>query len=194
MNRPVCAKDFEEFAKNYLPKNALDYYQSGADDEYSLQDNTISFKRQLVVMKGKICLIFFYRSQEKLDDIALFSYYFIPIITVCHAILYKSCSYINSWPQYEMLMMLLLLLLPMFIQLFSILGSHLPPRFIHERCRVSRQKCLCIVHQHIFIFIYCAQMENTPENVTKCRCSRPAYVSSWTCSTISCLCSSYRYA
>ena len=45
MNRPVCVKDFEEFAKKYLPKNALDYYQSGADDEYSLQDNTISFKR-----------------------------------------------------------------------------------------------------------------------------------------------------
>ena len=45
MNRTVCVKDFEDFAKQNLPKNAFDYYQSGADDEYSLQDNVLSFKR-----------------------------------------------------------------------------------------------------------------------------------------------------
>ena len=48
MNRTVCVKDFEDFAKQNLPKNAFDYYQSGADDEYSLQDNVLSFKRQAV--------------------------------------------------------------------------------------------------------------------------------------------------
>ncbi|XP_064621883.1 2-Hydroxyacid oxidase 1-like [Lineus longissimus] len=41
----VCVDDFEKLAFKLLPKNALDYYRSGANHEQTLQDNTDAFKR-----------------------------------------------------------------------------------------------------------------------------------------------------
>ena len=41
----VCLDDFEAFATNSLPRNALDYYRSGANDQYTLKDNREAFKR-----------------------------------------------------------------------------------------------------------------------------------------------------
>lgn len=45
MDVAVCLQDFEDFAITYLPKNALDYYRSGANDEQTLDDNREAFKR-----------------------------------------------------------------------------------------------------------------------------------------------------
>ena len=42
---PICMKDFEEFAKASLTKNAYDYYSSGADEQQTLQENEVAFKR-----------------------------------------------------------------------------------------------------------------------------------------------------
>ena len=46
---PVCVDDFEIYAKNYLNRNAIDYYKSGADNEISLADNINSFNRHVTV-------------------------------------------------------------------------------------------------------------------------------------------------
>ena len=43
----VCLKDFEREAKQILPRNALNYYKSGADDEITLSENAAAFKRFL---------------------------------------------------------------------------------------------------------------------------------------------------
>ncbi|KAJ8870922.1 hypothetical protein PR048_027224 [Dryococelus australis] len=40
----VCLQDYEQYAHQNLDKNALDYYRSGAGDEYSLELNRTSFK------------------------------------------------------------------------------------------------------------------------------------------------------
>ena len=45
MARPVCLADFENYACQVLPKNALDYYRSGADGEITLSDNVKTFSR-----------------------------------------------------------------------------------------------------------------------------------------------------
>lgn len=45
MNELVCVKDFEERAFKILPKNALDYYKSGAGKEESLRNNRKAFTR-----------------------------------------------------------------------------------------------------------------------------------------------------
>eukprot|EP00112_Aurelia_sp_Birch-Aquarium-sp1_P009368 Seg2061.7 transcript_id=Seg2061.7/GoldUCD/mRNA.D3Y31 product="Hydroxyacid oxidase 1" protein_id=Seg2061.7/GoldUCD/D3Y31 len=42
---PACIKDLEEFAKKTLPRNAYDYYSSGADDQQTLQENVSAYKR-----------------------------------------------------------------------------------------------------------------------------------------------------
>lgn len=42
---PICVKDFEILAKKSLPKNAYDYYSSGADEENTLKENVDAFKR-----------------------------------------------------------------------------------------------------------------------------------------------------
>eukprot|EP00794_Sanderia_malayensis_P020573 gene20573-22597_t len=44
-NKPLCVKDFEDFARTTLPKNAFDYFSSGADEEQTLQENKTAFKR-----------------------------------------------------------------------------------------------------------------------------------------------------
>ncbi len=40
-----CLSDFEAHAKKVLPKNAWDYYSSGANQEQSLRDNVQAFTR-----------------------------------------------------------------------------------------------------------------------------------------------------
>lgn len=42
---PLNVLEFEAYAKEYLPKNAYDYYASGADEMFSLRDNRDAFKR-----------------------------------------------------------------------------------------------------------------------------------------------------
>lgn len=49
---PACIKDLEEFAKKTLPRNAYDYYSSGADDQQTLQENVSAYKRSVL---GAIC-------------------------------------------------------------------------------------------------------------------------------------------
>lgn len=44
MSRFVCVKDFENHAFKVLPKNALDYYKSGAGAENTLELNKSAFK------------------------------------------------------------------------------------------------------------------------------------------------------
>ncbi|KAH7464873.1 hypothetical protein PRIC1_005533 [Phytophthora ramorum] len=42
---PLNLLEFEEFAREYLPKNAFDYYASGADDMVTLHENRAAFQR-----------------------------------------------------------------------------------------------------------------------------------------------------
>lgn len=43
----VCVDDFEQYASHHLPKNAYDYYRSGADDEVTLKRNVEAFRRYI---------------------------------------------------------------------------------------------------------------------------------------------------
>ncbi|EDV21349.1 uncharacterized protein TRIADDRAFT_50856 [Trichoplax adhaerens] len=43
--QPLCIRDIEQFASENLSKNALSYYNVGADDEETLRDNVEIFKR-----------------------------------------------------------------------------------------------------------------------------------------------------
>jgi len=43
--RMVCVDDFERYAHKTLPKFALDYYRSGADEQITLKDNILAFRR-----------------------------------------------------------------------------------------------------------------------------------------------------
>ena len=45
MNLLACVEDFEKAAFQILDSNALDYYNSGADEELTLSDNRNAFKR-----------------------------------------------------------------------------------------------------------------------------------------------------
>lgn len=42
---PACVSDFEKHAKEVLPKNAWDYYSSGANEGISLRENRRAFDR-----------------------------------------------------------------------------------------------------------------------------------------------------
>ncbi len=44
MAKFVCIKDFEENMRKRLPKEAIGYYTSGADDEHTLRDNIQSLQ------------------------------------------------------------------------------------------------------------------------------------------------------
>ena len=44
-SEPVCISDFESHAKAFLPKAALDYYSSGANEEITLRENRLAFDR-----------------------------------------------------------------------------------------------------------------------------------------------------
>ncbi|GFS94666.1 hydroxyacid oxidase 1 [Nephila pilipes] len=41
----ICVEDFEKYALQTLPRNAADYYRSGANEEQTLQENREAFKR-----------------------------------------------------------------------------------------------------------------------------------------------------
>lgn len=41
----ICVDDYEQEAFKRLPKEALDYYRSGADQEITLKANVEAFKR-----------------------------------------------------------------------------------------------------------------------------------------------------
>jgi isopentenyl diphosphate isomerase/L-lactate dehydrogenase-like FMN-dependent dehydrogenase len=45
MSEPVCISDFENHAKEFLPKNAWDYICSGANEENTLRENRCAFDR-----------------------------------------------------------------------------------------------------------------------------------------------------
>ena len=45
MSEAVCLKDIEEAAHKILPKKALDYYKSGAEQQSTLRDNCRAFQR-----------------------------------------------------------------------------------------------------------------------------------------------------
>lgn len=44
----VCVQDYEEQATKILPRNALDYYRSGATREITLQENKDAIKRFVI--------------------------------------------------------------------------------------------------------------------------------------------------
>ena len=41
----VCVCDFETWVSQHLPKNIKDYYESGADEEFTLKENIKAFRR-----------------------------------------------------------------------------------------------------------------------------------------------------
>ena len=41
---PVNILEFDQFAQDYLPRNAYDYYSGGANDCVTLRDNRAAFK------------------------------------------------------------------------------------------------------------------------------------------------------
>ncbi|XP_048456858.1 hydroxyacid oxidase 1 [Rhincodon typus] len=45
LSKPACINDFEQHAKNILPKAVYDYYRSGADEQQTLMDNVAAFSR-----------------------------------------------------------------------------------------------------------------------------------------------------
>jgi (S)-2-hydroxy-acid oxidase len=45
MSSVVCLQDIEDFALKVLPRNALDYYRSGADQMQTLADNKSAFQK-----------------------------------------------------------------------------------------------------------------------------------------------------
>ncbi|GCC33195.1 2-Hydroxyacid oxidase 1 isoform X1 [Chiloscyllium punctatum] len=45
LSKPVCINDFEQHAKEILPKAVYDYYRSGADEQQTLRDNVAAFSR-----------------------------------------------------------------------------------------------------------------------------------------------------
>lgn len=44
-DEPVNIREFEERAKQVLPKMFFDYYNGGAEDEHTLRENMEAFKR-----------------------------------------------------------------------------------------------------------------------------------------------------
>lgn len=56
----ICIDDYEKEAYKRLPKDALDYYRSGADEELTLRANTDSFKRWKILPR-------FLRDVSKID-------------------------------------------------------------------------------------------------------------------------------
>ena len=60
MDQVACLDDIEAIALRKLPRNALDYYRTGADDMVTLADNRNAFARYrtrtklLLVQRAKI--------------------------------------------------------------------------------------------------------------------------------------------
>ncbi len=47
----VCLNDFEEYAKQHLSKATWDYYDAGADECYTRDDNLLAYKRYYTAVK-----------------------------------------------------------------------------------------------------------------------------------------------
>lgn len=47
----VCLNDFEEYAKKHLPKTTWDYYEAGADECTTRDDNLQAYKRYHAAFK-----------------------------------------------------------------------------------------------------------------------------------------------
>jgi (S)-2-hydroxy-acid oxidase len=49
-DEPVNIREFEEIAKQVLPKMFFDFYNGGAGDEHTLRENMEAFKRIMYYM------------------------------------------------------------------------------------------------------------------------------------------------
>ena len=63
----VCLKDIEEAAHKILPKKALDYYKSGAEQQSTLRDNCRAFQRCQTSKIAYLSIHFFGASISKSD-------------------------------------------------------------------------------------------------------------------------------
>ena len=45
LTEPVCLKDFESYARQYLPKHAFEFFAGGANEETTIRENVEAFKR-----------------------------------------------------------------------------------------------------------------------------------------------------
>lgn len=52
----ICVDDFEKYAYKNLPRNALDYYRSGAGQQRTLSDNKIAFSKWVIFVKKSLNL------------------------------------------------------------------------------------------------------------------------------------------
>lgn len=50
MEKYISVKDIEDAALSILPKQARDYYKSGATDEQTLADNKLAFQRYVIAV------------------------------------------------------------------------------------------------------------------------------------------------
>ena len=47
-SEPVCLADFEDYARDHLPKYAFEYFAAGANDQYTTRENVEAFKRCVI--------------------------------------------------------------------------------------------------------------------------------------------------
>lgn len=45
LTEPVCLKDFESYAREYLPNYAFEFFAGGANEETTIRENLEAFKR-----------------------------------------------------------------------------------------------------------------------------------------------------
>lgn len=45
LTEPVCLKDFESYARQYLPNHAFEFFAGGANEETTIRENLEAFKR-----------------------------------------------------------------------------------------------------------------------------------------------------
>ena len=45
LTEPVCLKDFESYARQYLPNHAFEFFAGGANEETTIKENVEAFKR-----------------------------------------------------------------------------------------------------------------------------------------------------
>lgn len=51
-SEPVCVADFEDYARELLPKYAFEYFAAGANDENTKKENVEAFKRCVICPGG----------------------------------------------------------------------------------------------------------------------------------------------
>lgn len=60
-NSVTCLQDIEDFALKTLPRNALDYYKSGADHMVTLRENRNAFQRYVFLLPQLFLELFFFK-------------------------------------------------------------------------------------------------------------------------------------